>query len=109
MTVKLPERSILDELAEQKDRIIEEGNLYLAYIYSSLSRTPKRVYTFEELLEYFETLHLNPDSSGYKFRGVLKGGKRRVEIFKTSRENLIPFIKKVIGLFRSYKSLEYIE
>jgi len=106
-TIELPKRSILDELAEQKDRIIEEGNLYLAYIYSSLKRQPKRIYRFEDLIEEFETLTLNPDSSGYKFRGILKDGRGRKEILKTSKKELVPYLKKVISLFRTYKSLEY--
>jgi hypothetical protein len=105
-TVKLPKRSILDELAEQKDRIIEEGNLYLAYIYSSLTRQPKRIYRFEELISEFKTLTLSVDREVY-FRGISKDGSGRKNIIRTTNFSLVKPLAKVVSLFRTYKSIEF--
>jgi len=103
-TVELPKRSILDELAEQKDRIIKEGNLYLAYIYSSLKRQPKRTYRFEDLIEEFETLRVSEEAKEITLRG--QRNKKDIRIIRTTHRNLLPFLYTVVSLFRAFKALE---
>jgi len=107
-TIELPKRSILDELAEQKDRIIEEGNLYLAYIYSSLKRQPKRIYRFEDLIEHLETLKVTVAKSQnlYLLRGINRESGKREDIVSTRRKDLVKYLRRVQKLFETYKALE---
>ncbi|GAB6066267.1 hypothetical protein JCM9492_13600 [Aquifex pyrophilus] len=106
MSIKLPEKSILDELAEKKDRIIEEGNLYLAYIYSSLSRQPKRVYRFEDLLQNFKTLRVVYGKNEIQLRGIEKNREKPATPLKTTKKELLPYFREVVRLFVTYKTLE---
>ena len=104
MTVTLPKRSVLDEFYAKRHRIIEEGNLYLAYIYSSLTRQPRKVYSFEELIEEFETLRVSEEAKEITLRG--QRNKKDVRIIRTTHRNLLPCLYTVVSLFRAFKALE---
>jgi len=106
MLVKLPERSILDELVEQKDRIIKEGNLYLTYIYSSLSRQPKNIYTFEKLVNDFETLRIVKAKDRVALKGISKISRKQEPVIETRNKNLAKYLLKIQALFTAYKILE---
>ncbi|GAB6066233.1 hypothetical protein JCM9492_13350 [Aquifex pyrophilus] len=103
MGIKLPEKSILDELAEKKDRIIEEGNLYLAYIYSSLSRQPKRVYRFEDLIEIAKTLRIAKGTRELRLKAQTQNGE--IDVIRTTKFSLEPLFKRVVNLFKAYQSV----
>jgi len=100
--IKLPERSILDELAEQKDKIIKEGDIYLRYIYANLARTPKRTYTFGDLINKFNTLRVVKGKEEIQIAGQTNEGKN-VIIIKTRNVKLYPIFRRVVRLFLSFK------
>jgi len=103
--VKLPERSILDELAEQKSRIIEEGEAYIRYIYMNLARRPKRTYSFHDLISNFQRLRLVKGKEEIQIAGLTNDGKN-VIVIKTRNLSLYPFFRRVVHLFLSFKISE---
>ena len=96
--------SILEKLKGEREQIIKEGNLLLAYIYSSMGRLPKKTYTFSELLEYFRTLRFGEKDRDIYLRGM--SGDERLYVVKTKRGNLKPYLQRLERLFALAKALE---
>lgn len=103
--VKLPTKSILDEFAKKKNEIIEEGEIYLRYIYANLGRTPKRKYLFEYIIQKFNRLRIVKGKKEIQIAGLTKDG-RNVILLKTRNTALYPIFVKVVKLFTSAKLLE---
>lgn len=103
--IELPKKSILDEFAKQKDRIIEEGNIYLRYIYSNLGRPPKRRYLFEQIIHNFNRIRIVKGKEEIQIAGLTKDG-RSIILLKTRNTSLYPVFVKVVKLFISLKLLE---
>lgn len=85
MAVTLSKRSVLDEFYAKRHRIIEEGSLYLTYIYSYLGKRPKRIYTFDELLESFKTLRVIHGKNEIQLKGIGKYTERPETPLKTMK------------------------
>jgi len=103
--VKLPERSILDELATQRNRIIEEGEIYLNFIYANLARRPKRIYSFRDIILNFSKLRVVKGKDEIQIAGQTKEG-RNIIVIKTRNIKLFPVFKRVVHLFVSLKITE---
>ena len=104
-TTELPFMSILDEFAKKRHKIIEEGNIYLNYIYSNLGRAPKRKYSFEQIIQKFNKLRIVKGKNEIQIAGLTKDGKN-VIILKTRNTSLYPFFVKVVKLFISITLFE---
>lgn len=85
MAVTLSKRSVLDEFYAKRHRIIEEGSLYLTYIYSYLGKRSKRIYTFDELLESFKTLRVIHGKNEIQLKGIGKYTERPETPLKTMK------------------------
>lgn len=96
--------SVLEELREKREKIIKEGNLLLAYIYSSMTREPKRTYTFEELLKVFKTLRFGEKDREIYLRGMSED--KRLYVIDTTRREIKPYLQRLEKLFTLAKTLE---
>lgn len=99
------ERGILEELSERRKEIVEEGNVYLKWIYTRIN-TRKRPKTFEELLKEFKTLRYAEGDEEIQLKGMPIDGRPQVTVLRTTRKDLRNVFKRLSALFHLYKVLE---
>jgi len=102
----LEREGILERLAAQKEEIIQEGNMYLSYIWENV-RTPKERISFEELVCRFKTLRFVEKKKELVLKGIEVVSEKQKDLVSTRhKDEYREIFMKIAGLFQLYKTLE---